>query len=389
MTESPEQEHDGIHGMVPREHMSEAVQKMRDTYAVIPGAPFYHKEFGYYCLEQWYEQGLSREADLAEEFHYDPPAVHAIGELGWCEPSLYPEFEDTIIEDRGEHEVISDKTGRHLLVFKGRRSGFMPEYIDHPVKSMETWREDIKWRMDTETPQRYSDLKERMDRARDKASLGWIISQRIVGGYMYLRSLIGPEQLFYAVYDMPDVIHECLETWFALADTVIAKHQEYVTIDEIFFAEDICYNHGPLISIDMMKEFLFPYYKKLIDNIESRQLDPDRHLFRAVDTDGYAVSMIDPYREAIDMDVLNPFEVASGCDVVEIGKTYPWLVMSGGIDKRVLAKGKKEIDKHLEYIIPAMRERGGYTPTCDHGVPEEVTLENYRYYRKRMVELGG
>jgi hypothetical protein len=35
-----------------------------------------------------------------------------------------------------------------------------------------------------------------------------------------------------------------------------------------------------------------------------------------------------------------------------------------------------------------MRARGGYIPTCDHGVPEEVTLEDYRYYRRRCVELG-
>ena len=89
------------------------------------------------------------------------------------------------------------------------------------------------------------------------------------------------------------------------------------------------------------------------------------------------------------MDVMSPFEVASGCDVVEIGKQFPNLVIAGGIDKRILAKSKEEIDKHVEYILPTMRERGGYIPTCDHGVPEEVFLENYLHYRKRCIELGG
>jgi hypothetical protein len=74
---------------------------------------------------------------------------------------------------------------------------------------------------------------------------------------------------------------------------------------------------------------------------------------------------------------------------VEIGKQYPRLVMTGGIDKRVIARGPKEIDEHLERIIPPMRERGGYIPTFDHGVPAEVSLADYRYYRKRIVELGG
>jgi uroporphyrinogen decarboxylase len=89
------------------------------------------------------------------------------------------------------------------------------------------------------------------------------------------------------------------------------------------------------------------------------------------------------------MDVMSPFEVASNCDVVRTAKEYPDLVILGGIDKRIMAAGKAAIDRHLEYIVPFMRERGGYIPTCDHGVPEEVTLENYMHYRKRMIELGG
>ena len=138
----------------------------------------------------------------------------------------------------------------------------------------------------------------------------------------------------------------------------------------------------------MIREFLFPYYQQLITNIRSRQLDPERRMFIQIDTDGQAETVIDVYKE-IGMDVMSPFEVASGSDVVEIRRNYPELIMLGGIDKRVLAKSKPAIDKMVERIVPAMRERGGYIPTCDHGVPEEGSLENYMHYRQRMVELGG
>ncbi|MBI2438706.1 MAG: hypothetical protein HYV36_07845, partial [Lentisphaerae bacterium] len=177
--------------------------------------------------------------------------------------------------------------------------------------------------------------------------------------------------------------------WLALSDAVIARHQQHLTIEEIYFAEDICYNHGPLISAEMMREFLLPYYQQLIRNIRTRQLDRTRHLYVHVDTDGYADPVIPLYQEAILMDVMSPFEVASGCDVVKIGRKHPNLVMHGGIDKRIIALGPPAIDRHLEYILPAMRARGGYYPTCDHGVPEEVSYQNYLYYRKRCVELGG
>jgi len=396
---SKDNSQDGVYSMVPREMMCESARKLRDTYAQKPDAPFYKCEFGYnsrgglsecfYCLEKWYEQGLSKDADLAELFDYDPQGNFCLGQLGGCEAEFMPRFEEKVIEDRGRHEVIQDFAGRHLLVFKGRRSGFMPEYIDHPVKDIKTWEQNVKWRLDPKTPQRYEDFEKRIAAACAEASEGKIITQDHVGAYMYLRSLIGPENLLYAFYDMPDLIHECMKAWFELSDYVTALHQQFVTIDEIFFDEDICYKNGPLISPDMIREFLFPYYQQLISNIKSRQLDKTRYLYVQVDTDGFAVPVIELYQKQIGMDVMNPFEVAAGCDVVQIAQQYPDLIMTGGIDKRVLAESKDAIDKTLEYILPAMRRRGGYFPTCDHGVPEEVTLKNYMHYRKRAVELGG
>lgn len=379
---------DGIVALPDPEHMTESARLLRETYARKPGARLVRREFGFYCLEEWYQQGLPRDANLAEVFQYDRPGSVGLGQLGWCEAAFVPPFETRVLEDRGDHEVVQDHAGRHVLYFKGRRQGFMPEYLEHPVKDMRTWEENVRWRLDPASPERYADLEERMTDVRAAAGRGLMVSQGLIGGYMYLRSLIGPADLLYAFVDQPRLIHACMEAWFRLADTVIARHQEYVTLDEVYFAEDICYNRGLLISPDMMREFLFPYYQQLITNIRRRQLDKDRHLYVHVDTDGDARAAIPVYRE-IGMDVMSPFEVAAGCDVVEIGRQYPDLVMFGGIDKRVLASSTEQIDAMVERILPAMRVRGGYIPTCDHGVPAEVPLENYLHYRKRCVELGG
>lgn len=379
---------DGIHAPVPRELMSEDVRRLRDAYNLVPGAPIYHAEFGYYCKENWKAQGLPENIDFAEYFHYNRGGKYSLKQLGWTEAAFCPTFTEEVIEDRGNTEVVRDYAGRHVLFFKGRRSGFMPEYLENPVKDMKSWQENVKWRLDPNNPERFREIEAVMPDAVAAAGEGKIITQRLIGGYMYLRSLIGPEKLLYMFYDNPELIHDCMKTWFELADAIIAKHQEYVTIEELFMAEDICYNAGPLIGPDMIREFLFPYYQQLITNMKSRQIDPDRHMFIQIDTDGQAETVIDVYRE-IGMDVMSPFEVASGCDVVEIGEKYPELVMSGGIDKRVLAQSKEAIDEMAERIVPPMRERGGYIPTCDHGVPEEVSLDNYLHYRKRVVELGG
>jgi len=381
---------DGISQMVPREQMVPSARKWRDAYARVPGAPLFQREFGFYCLEQWYEQGLDSDADKAKLFGYDPLGSFGLRGTGWVTVDFSPPFEEEVIEDRGEHEVVRDAAGRHTLCFKGRRSGFMPEYIDHPVKDHKTWEEDCKWRMDPASPERWGEaFLKGITQAKEAAGQGKMICQRVIGGYMYLRSLIGPADLLYAFYDMPELIHDCMQTWLTLVDAVVARHQEHVTLDELFLAEDICYNHGPLISPDMMREFLFPYYQQLVTNVKARQIDKSRHLYVQIDTDGNCLPVIDIYGEQIGMDVMSPFEVASGCDVVEVGRRWPDLVIHGGIDKRVLASSKKAIDEMVERIIPPLRERGGYIPTCDHGVPAEVSLENYMHYRKRCLELGG
>jgi len=241
--------------------------------------------------------------------------------------------------------------------------------------------------MDPASTARREGIAKAVKEAKAAAAEGQIICANLVGGYMYLRSLMGPVELLYLFYDNPELIRRCMETWFNLADSVYAEMQKEIVFDEFYIGEDICYNHGFLISQEMIREFLFPYYQQLISNIKKRQLDKTRHLYFQVDTDGFSDPAIPLYRE-LGMDYLSPFEAASGCDVVRTGKQYPDLLIRGGFDKRIMAAGKDAIDREVDRIMPVMKKRGGYIPCCDHGVPWEVSFENYMHYRRRMLEFA-
>jgi uroporphyrinogen decarboxylase len=381
---------DSVISLPPYDAMSAGAKKMRDFYALKPDAPIYQKEFAFYSMERWKQEGHIKDGDnLDALFRFDPSGRHSLGNLGWSEAGFCPVFEGKVLEDQGDYELVQDIAGRGVKRFKGkgRYSGFMPEYVDHPVKDIKSWEEKCLWRMDPKSPERQESIQKSIAGAKTAAAEGRIISANLIGGYMYLRCLMGPVEVMYIFYDNPELIRRCMETWFTLADAVYAQMQKEVVFDELFIAEDICYNHGPLISIDMMKEFLFPYYRQLIANIKSRQLDKSRILHFQVDTDGFSDLIIPHYRE-LGMDYLSPFEVASGCDVVRTAKEYPDLLISGGFDKRIMAKGKDAIDREVDRIMPVMKKRGGYIPTCDHGVPQEVSFENYLHYRKRMLEFA-
>ena len=367
-----------------------STERVRATYEFQPVDHLPRQEFYIWgeAIERWKTEGMPADADQAELFGFDPGAGAWLYVLGWCEPALVPAIEPKMLESTDEYEIVLDNAGRTVKFFKHRRHGFMPTYLKHAVADDRDWEEDIAPRMSPDTPARWEMFDKAMEDVRAADEKGQRVVVASVGGYMYLRSLVGPEDICYMLLDHPALVHKMMQAWLDLAEAVTARAQETVEIDEFFMAEDICYNHGLLISPDMVREFLVPYYQQLIDNTRARQIDQHRHLFVHVDTDGFALPLIPVYQE-IGMDVMSPFEVASNCDVVAVGRQFPRLVIHGGIDKRVLARGPAAIDAMVERILPAMRERGGYVPTCDHGVPTEVSLENYRHYRARCVELGG
>jgi uroporphyrinogen decarboxylase len=364
-----------------------AGDRMRATYEFQPVDHLFRREFYIWpeAIERWKTEGLPRDYDERRLFNFDPAGMVDVGlDLGWCEPPFLPAYEDKVVKDEGDTEVIQDFAGRRLRVFKGRRHGFMPDYIRHPVTGLKDWEEDVAPRLDPNNPHRYTTLRGQCAYAAERRRAeNDMVRQGMVGGYMYLRALTGPEDLLVALCEQPDLIHAMMARWAELMNAGLERIQAEVDLDELAIGEDICYVKGLLISPDMVREFLLPYYQDVVGKARRRQ---SRKIYFNVDTDGWAEPAIPLYRE-VGMDVMDPWEVASGCDVVRIGAHWPDLVMTGGIDKRVLAAGKDAIDRHLEYIIPPMRERGGYIPTCDHGVPVEVSLENYLHYRRRLCEL--
>ncbi len=359
--------------------------KLRHFLNKIPDKPFYQCEFGYYCIDRWTADGYIKPGDdLSRLFGFDPNEIFYLSDAGGCSAPFRPAFENCILEDRGKYELVQDEAGRHVLYFKGRRNGFMPEYVDHPVKDINSWEHNCLWRMNPHTAGRLEQAKKNAQTAASERMSGKIIKVYLVGGYMYLRSLIGPIDLLYMFYDNPDLIHMCMKAWYDVADAVINTYQKYTVIDVILFDEDICYKTGSLISDNMICEFLHPYYTLLINNAKKRSYENIKINIELA-TDGYIPAVIDRYI-SMGFNWFSPFEAAADCDVVKTGVDYPDILISGGIDKRILADNIEAIDRMCDRIFPPMFKRGGYYPTCDHGVPEEVPFYNYLHYRKRCLE---
>jgi uroporphyrinogen-III decarboxylase len=143
-------------------------------------------------------------------------------------------------------------------------------------------------------------------------------------------------------------------------------------------AEDMSYNHGPMLSYELFKEFLVPYYHRVIPYIKKHNVKV------LVDSDGDISSMI-PWMLEAGIEGVYPLERQAGVDIVKIRKEYPQFLMMGGYDKMVMSKGKEAMQAEFERLLPVMRS-GGYIPSVDHQTPPEVSLDNYRTYIKLFKE---
>jgi uroporphyrinogen decarboxylase len=77
-------------------------------------------------------------------------------------------------------------------------------------------------------------------------------------------------------------------------------------------------------------------------------------------------------------------------DAVALRKKYGKdIILAGNIDKRVLIKGKEATRAEVMSKVPFLLGQGGYFPSVDHGVPPDVSFENYCYFINTLRGVAG
>lgn len=80
---------------------ADAYRRIRDFYAITPGAPIYKKEFGFYVMDRWIAEGYVKAGDdLGKLFDYNDEAfccLHAGG--------MMPGFEVKVLFPGGNRRI--------------------------------------------------------------------------------------------------------------------------------------------------------------------------------------------------------------------------------------------------------------------------------------------
>lgn len=209
---------------------------------------------------------------------------------------------------------------------------------------------------------------------------GAVLWFTVDGFFWFARSLLGIERHLYAFYDQAELLHRInsdLAEWMV---RMIERVCEICTPDFMTFAEDMSYNHGPMLSEGLFDEFMLPYYQRVVPELKRRGI------WAIIDSDG-DITAAAPWFEKAGLDGILPLERQSGVDINVLREKHPQMRFIGHYDKMVMNKGRAAMREEFERLLPAARG-GGFIISCDHQTPPGVSLAEYKEYVELFREYA-
>lgn len=208
--------------------------------------------------------------------------------------------------------------------------------------------------------------------AQEHASGNVVLWFTIDGFFWFPRKLLGIERHMYAFYDQPELIHRINQDLTEWMLKIVDQLSSICVPDFMTFAEDMSYNHGPMLSENLFDEFMFPYYERIIPALQKHNILP------VVDSDGN-ISVATKWFKKSGIKGILPLERQAGLDIKVLREQNPNMCFIGHFDKRVMNQGEKAIREEFERLL-STTAKGGYLIGCDHQTPPEVSYQDYKLY---------
>lgn len=200
------------------------------------------------------------------------------------------------------------------------------------------------------------------------------------GFFWFARTLLGIERHLFAFYDQPALLHRINAD---LADWMLAMIDRIGSVCEpafMTFAEDMSYNHGPMLSEDLFDAFMKPYYARVVPALKARGILP------VVDSDGDVTRAASWFEEA-GIEGILPLERQAGVDIARLRADHPRMKFIGHFDKMTMPRGEAAMRAEFERLLPVAAQ-GGFLPSCDHQTPPGVSYSQYLDYLRLFREFA-
>ncbi len=339
-------------------------------------------------VERWLSEGMPGDVDTAFYINGNEYFGFERWEYLPLEVGMAPGFDHEVIEEdertvlfRGGEGIVHRALKEGLV--RGTRAS-MDQYVSFPVTDRAGFLE-MKKRYDPHSPVRYPRWWQ--DHVRCYEGRDYPLALTGIGGfglYSMLRRWMGTENACTVFYDDPALAEEMLEFLTEFFIELTTRALTDVEVDWHNYFEDFAFKTGPLVSPGIFERFMLPRYRRMNEHLRAHGVD-----IISLDSDGN-IEVLLPLIVEAGFNHICPFEQAAGMDAVRIRAEYGnAFAIMGGIDKRELAKGRKEIERELLRQVPQLLESGGYIPTVDHSIPPDISYENFLYYldvKRKLIE---
>jgi uroporphyrinogen decarboxylase len=331
--------------------------------------------------EHWYSH-LCEQIGIDAAMQKDP-----VGE-GFVNFRMNPRFEEKILEHRDGHYIVQDWMGNITEISDEYDFTYIREPKDFvtrrwhafPVEIREDF-EAMKLRFDPADPARYpADFDTRVADLKSRDS---VLTLNLAGPFWQLREWVGFEPLCMLFLEDPGFVQEMITFYEEFVSRTMKRALKAGIVDRIWINEDMAFKERSMISPEMTREFLLPTWKRWVGEARLAGVS-----ILDMDSDGYIEDLVPIWIEA-GFNVCDPVEVAAGNDISRLRREYgSQMAFRMGVDKRKMAAGGRELEAELDRLAPVIMD-GGYIPGCDHGVPHDVSWQNFVDYSTQLAKLTG
>ncbi len=194
----------------------------------------------------------------------------------------------------------------------------------------------------------------------------------LLGPFWYPRTLFGIEPHLFGFYDQPELMKRMIDDLLEWNMKVLDRFCEFCVPDYMTFAEDMSYNHGPMISKELFYEFLAPFYRAITPELRKRGI------ITIVDSDG-DITVPAYWFEDVGVQGILPLERQAGVDIAKLRAEHPQMLFIGHFDKMTMNQGEAAMRAEFERLLPTAAQ-GGFIISVDHQTPPGVSYQDYQLY---------
>jgi uroporphyrinogen decarboxylase len=195
--------------------------------------------------------------------------------------------------------------------------------------------------------------------------------------------LTGFDTYAYALVDQPALIERLHARIAEIQGRVVERALAFKSVGMVWHADDVAYRTGLMVSPKVLREYIFPVYKRL------NQMCHERDVLTVFHSDGRVDDVIDDVIDA-GFDAFNPIEPVA-MDIRALKKRVERrMSLIGNVDlSYTLTMGTpEEVEVEVRDLIRDVAPGGGYALASANSIPDYVPWENFVAMHSAWLKYG-